>query len=128
MASQTKDQVGEPAEHVQVQDLNEEEFDQLPFGAIQLDEEGRILRYNGYESELSGIHKQNAIGKHFFRELAPCTDVREFHGRFKEGVARKQLYEKFSYHFAFRRNPTDVTVTLFYSDITKSVWVFVRPV
>jgi len=115
-------------ERVRVEELPEAEFNGLPFGAIQLDEEGRILRYNDYESQLSGVEQDSAIGKHFFTELAPCTDVKEFHGRFKAGVARKNLNEQFRYHFSFKRNPIDVTVTLFYSELTKSIWVFVRPV
>jgi photoactive yellow protein len=115
-------------ERIQVKDLSESELEQLPFGAIQLDTAGLILRYNGFESRLSGIHRNRALGKHFFTQLAPCTNVKEFYGRFQEGVARKRLHEKFRYHFSFKRNPVDVTVTLFYSDLTESIWVFVRPV
>lgn len=103
------------------------ELDKLPFGAIQLDAEGKVLRFNFYESKLSNLSKDQVIGKHFFKEVAPCTDVREFHGRFKEGIAKKQLLAKFNYHFAFKQNPRDVQVTLFYSDLNDTVWVFVRP-
>src|ERR1700729_3121179 len=88
--SQQKDPVTLITERMGAQTLPEEEFNSLPFGAIQLDEEGRILRYNAFESKLSGIARDKALGKHFFTELAPCTDVKEFHGRFKEGVARKK--------------------------------------
>ena len=113
---------------VDVDNLSEEELDHLPFGAIQLDTSGLVLRYNSYESSLSRVHKANALGRHFFREVAPCTNVREFYGRFQQGVAEKHLYEKFRYHFAFKHNPMDVTITLFYSELTSSIWVFVRPV
>ncbi|HEX4489353.1 MAG TPA: PAS domain-containing protein [Terriglobales bacterium] len=115
-------------ERIQMKDLTEAELEQLPFGAIQLDTAGRILRYNGFESKLSGIHRNRALGKHFFTELAPCTNVKEFYGRFQEGVARKRMHEKFRYHFSFKKNPIDVTITLFYSDLTDSIWVFARPV
>jgi hypothetical protein len=54
--------------------------------------------------------------------------VKAFHGKFKDGVARQKLYETFRYHFSFKKNPRDVTVTLFYSKITGSTWVFIRPV
>lgn len=114
-------------ERIQVQDLSEEELEHLPFGAIQLDTTGRILRFNGFESKISGVAKAQAVGKMFFTEVAPCTNVKEFYGRFKEGVARKRLHEKFRYHYSFKRNPLDVTITLFYSDLTQSIWVFVRP-
>jgi photoactive yellow protein len=108
--------------------MPEEELDHLPFGAIQLDTDGNILKYNAYESRLAGINQSDAIGRNLFTEIAPCTNVKEFYGRFKAGVQKKMLHEKFRYHFVFEPNPVDVTVTLFYSDITRSVWVFVRPV
>lgn len=107
--------------------MDESELDGLPHGAIQLDETGTILKYNLYESNMANVPKSIAIGRNFFKEIAPCTDVQEFYGKFKEGVAAKNLYAKFRYHFAFKKNPRDVVVTLFYSDITHSVWVFVRP-
>jgi len=66
--------------------------------------------------------------KHFFTEVAPYTNVKEFHGRFLAGVAKKVLHTKFRYHFSFKKNLRDVSVTLFYSDITDSIWVFIRPV
>lgn len=119
---------GDAIERIQVQDLSENELEDLPFGAIQLDTTGKILRFNGFESKISGVAKDDAVGKMFFTEIAPCTNVKEFYGRFKEGVARKRLHEKFRYHYSFKRNPMDVTITLFYSDLTQSIWVFVRPV
>lgn len=122
------DLVGGGKGRVSIDALNPAQLDALPFGAIQLDREGIILQYNDYESRLAGVDKSQAIGKNFFTEVAPCTDVREFRGRFSEGVVRKQLHEKFQYHFAFKKNPLDVTVSLYYSELTDSTWVFIRPV
>jgi photoactive yellow protein len=107
--------------------MKETELDALPLGAIQLDAQGNILKYNAFESRLANVPKNMAVGKNFFRQVAPCTDVKEFYGRFKEGVAAKKLHEKFRYHFFFKKNPRDVVITLFYSGITATVWVFVRP-
>ncbi len=103
------------------------ELDDLPFGAIQLDADGRVKSYNLFEQKLANLSQDRVIGKHFFTQVAPCTDVKEFHGRFKEGVARKELHAKFRYHFAFKDKPRDVQITLYYSDITRSVWVLVQP-
>ena len=122
------DLVGGGKDRVSIDTLNPAQLDSLPFGAIQLDNEGRILQYNDYESRLAGIDKSKAIGKNFFTEIAPCTDVKEFRGRFTEGVARKQLHVKFRYLFAFKKNPREVTVNLYYSELTGSTWVFIRPV
>lgn len=110
-----------------VDGMNETELDQLPHGAIQLDRHGNVLKFNLQEQKLANLDKRSVIGNNFFKQVAPCTDVQEFHGRFSEGVAAKKLHAKFRYHFAFRQNPRDVIVTLFYSDITDTVWVFVHP-
>lgn len=113
--------------YTKIDHLNEKELDSLPHGAIQLDATGKILKFNAYESQLANMEKSSVIGKNFFKEVAPCTDVQEFHGRFAKGVAAKNLHEKFRYRFAFKQQPRDVIVTLFYSDITNTVWVFVHP-
>jgi photoactive yellow protein len=107
--------------------MNEKELDALPHGAIQLDSLGTVLRYNAYEQKLAGLTKEKVVGKNFFEQVAPCTDVQEFYGRFRDGVAQKKLHCKFRYHFSFKVNPRDVTVTLFYSERDETVWVFVQP-
>jgi len=95
---------------------------------IQLDAEGKVLKYNAYEARIAGLTKEKVVGLNFFKQVAPCTDVKEFYGRFREGVAARKLHSKFRYHFSFKRNPLDVTVTLFYSSRDNTVWVFVQPI
>ena len=108
--------------------LTVEQLDGLPFGAIQLDREGKILSYNTAESALTGRDPKAVVGRNFFTEVAPCTNVRAFAGRFREGVARGELHEAFPYRFDFEMAPRNVTVTLFYSQTTGTAWVFVREV
>jgi photoactive yellow protein len=106
--------------------MNPEQLDELPFGAIRLDNEGKILSYNMGEARLTGRVPQKVIGKNFFTEVAPCTNVQGFAGKFREGVARQDMHEIFPYRFDFEMAPRDVTVTLFYSRQTETAWVFVR--
>jgi photoactive yellow protein len=101
------------------------ELDALPFGMIQLDAGGRILKYNAVESRLASLPQAQAVGKQFFTEVAPCTKVQAFYGRFREGVIRESLDVTFQFHFAFKQHPRDVTVRLFYSRRTRSVWVII---
>ena len=108
-----------------VDTMSPEELDRLPYGMIQLDRTGRILNYNAVESKLASLRKEDAIGKQFFTEIAPCTKVQEFHGRFKEGVIREALDTSFRFHFAFKQSPRDVTVRLLYSKRTRTVWVLI---
>ncbi|HEX7154678.1 MAG TPA: PAS domain-containing protein [Thermoanaerobaculia bacterium] len=106
--------------------MNEGELDTLPFGAIRLDPHGKVLSYNKTEAKLTGRDPQRVIGRNFFTEVAPCTNVQAFAGRFREGVEKKDMHVIFPYRFDFEMAPRDVTVTLFYSKQTESAWVFVR--
>jgi photoactive yellow protein len=112
--------------YARIDTMTSDELDQLPRGAIQLDTSGKILQYNLYEQRIANIKKIYAMGRNFFTEVAPCTDVKEFHGRFIEGVNKKSLHETFRYHFPFNKNPIDVSITLHYSEGSNTVWVFVR--
>ena len=101
-------------------------LDSLPFGAIELDEEGRILRYNQTEAHISGRTAEDVVGRNFFTEVAPCTNVQEFAGRFRQGMKDRELDAVFPYLFDFRMAPTQVWVRLYYSQATGKAWVFVR--
>jgi photoactive yellow protein len=106
--------------------MSTEELDALPFGAIRLDKDGKILAYNMTESKLTGRDPKRVIGRNFFTDVAPCTNVQTFAGRFREGVAKGDMHVIFPYRFDFEMAPRDVTVTLFYSQQTSTAWVFVR--
>jgi photoactive yellow protein len=110
-----------------VNSISEEELDSLPYGVIQLDAEGAVLRYNAFEAGLSGLARQKVVGKNFFKQVAPCTDIQQFYGRFRDGVAAGQLHCTFRFYFAFERSPRDVSVSLFYNERDKTIWVLVQP-
>ena len=55
-------------------------IDDLPFGVIRLDPEGRVVFYNAAERRFSG-YRGMALGRSFFGEVAPCMDNDEFRGR-----------------------------------------------
>ena len=54
-------------------DLDDAALDQLPFGVVCLDggERMKVVRMNRTESEATGIQRWRAIGREFFREIAP---------------------------------------------------------
>lgn len=107
--------------------LTEDELDRLPVGMIQLDRSGTVLKYNQAESRLAEFRKENALGRNFFDEVAPCTRVQEFQGRFREGVARRSLHTVFPYEFQFRDGRRkDVIISMFYSQSTDTIWVQVQ--
>lgn len=110
----------------QIDRMNEHDLDRLPFGAIRLNADGTIVSYNQHEARLTGRSPERVLGKNFFTEVAPCTNVQTFAGRFREGIAKGDMHAIFPYRFDFEMAPRDVTVTLFYSKQTNSAWVFVR--
>lgn len=108
-----------------VEDLSETDLDELPFGMIQLDRTGRILKFNQTEAKLARINRDRQLGKNFFDDVAPCTKVREFYGRFLSGVNNRALYETFGFVFKFDHGWRNVAITLFYAEKTDSVWVLI---
>ena len=107
--------------------LSGTELDELPVGVIQLDRDGTVVQYNETESSLARVSQSDVVGRNFFRDIAPCTAVRDFQGRFEEGVAREDLDATFEYRFRFPDDRVkDVTITMSYRPHTGMVWVVVE--
>jgi photoactive yellow protein len=105
--------------------MSPEEFDRLPFGAIKLDAEGRVAGYNAAEAALARRSIQATLGRRFFEEIAPCTNVEGFRGRLDALVARgEEATERFDFRFLFPWGARDVRIRLMVlRDGTR--WVFV---
>lgn len=112
--------VGEELRHA-----SEDELNRAPFGIIKIDDAGTVQFYNRYESNLSGIDPDEAIGTNFFTELAPCSNNPLFLGRFKEGVEKGELDEYFTYTFTYKMRPTLVDVRL-YRDEAGNNWIMIQ--
>ena len=108
-----------------VDSLGTSDLDALPFGMIQLDRTGKILKFNRTEANLARINQERQLGRNFFDDVAPCTKVREFYGRFQEGLEKRSLYETFGFVFKFDHGWRNVAITMMYSEKTDSVWVLV---
>ncbi len=106
--------------------MNENDLDNLAFGAIQLDAAGTILAYNAAEGEITGRDPEAVKGKNFFTEVAPCTNTEEFFGMFSKGVASGNLNSLFEYVFDYNMQPTKVQVHMKKSLQGDSYWVFVK--
>ena len=80
--------------------LSNEELDALPYGIITVDQQGTVIHYSRQEQELSGKRDSDVKGKNFFTEVAPCTAVKEFQGRFQSFLQLRR-----------RRNLKNLTLT-----------------
>lgn len=109
-----------------VSDLSDSEVDELAFGAIQLDANGTIQKYNAAEGDITGRDPDEVIGENFFEDVAPCTKSEEFYGRFKEGVESGELNTIFEYTFDYNMEPTKVKVHMKKALVGDNYWVFVK--
>ena len=114
------------ASATELSQMSREELDALPFGAVRLSAQGTIMSYNMAEGRLSGRTPERVLGRNFFRDVAPCTDVREFHGRFTELFKEPgSLLNEFSFVFAFDP-PMRVNITLLRDRGDNSVWALIE--
>lgn len=93
---------------LRLQALDDDELDELPFGVIEMDLEGTVLRYNATESRYSGLPRDRVVGRHFFRDVAPCSNNR----RVAQRYAQEALDETIAYTFALRLQPVPVTLRM----------------
>jgi photoactive yellow protein len=106
--------------------LSDEEIDNLMYGAVELDAEGKILRYNIAESELTGRRPEDVIGRNFFNDVAPCTRSDEFSGRFFNGVKTGEFNAVFEYVFDHEMTPTKVRILMIKSVARDSYWLLIK--
>lgn len=87
------------------------DLDTLPFGVIVVDRRGNILEYNAYEREMAQMGDRPMVGRNFFHDVAPCTAIREFEGRFESFLdSQDTSIEPFQFIFPFARGPQRVGV------------------
>lgn len=106
-------QTDDPAIHAveRLAAMSIEEVDALPYGFIILDEEGTVLLYNRYEARMSRLDAPRVLSRNFFRDIAPCTRVEAFHGRFRALLRDDSRdTERFSFRFHFLHGAQNVTV------------------
>nr|WP_298374018.1 photoactive yellow protein [uncultured Halomonas sp.] len=106
--------------------MSDKQLNDVAFGAIELDKNGTILKYNAAEGDITGRNPSEVIGKNFFRDVAPCTNRPEFKGRFDEGVKNDNLNTLFEYTFDYNMKPTKVKVHMKKALSGGSYWVFVK--
>jgi len=101
----------EPFDLDRAKSLVGDELDALPFGVIVVDRKGTILEYNAYESEFAGFARARVLGRNFFHDVAPCTAIQEFEGRFVSWLESSETsIEPFEFEFPFTRGAQRVSV------------------
>ncbi len=110
-------------------DYDRRSFDDLPFGVVEVDSDGHVLTYNRWEEELAGRTRSQTLGRNFFRDVAPCTGVTEFEGRFREMVAGGvPARERLEFLFRFPGEDILVSVALTWDPNRQRGFVLVQKV
>lgn len=109
--------------------LTRDDLDCLPFGIVRLDEHDVVIAYNRAEASMAHLDRERVMGRNFFREVAPCTDVRELAGWIREArrtgeSARTEL--DFVFRFPFGEKL--VSIVLAHDAHSRATTLLVREV
>lgn len=104
--------------------FNETVLDELPVGLVVLDRHGYVVKYNRFEERLARRSRHEVIGRHFFQDVAVCTDVPEISGLFAEHIDSNTLAAEldFSFNLPFQPQARDVRLRLRSVDVKGRVF------
>lgn len=111
----------------QLDALSEEQLNQLPCGTIRVNADGVILFYSRSQAKLVNREPTAVLGRNFFSEVAPCTVVPEFYGRFRQGVLTGNLSTAFEFVFDFEMRPVQVRIQMRASNRAGEFWILIEP-
>ncbi len=100
--------------------------EKLPFGAILLNRQGKIVKYNAAEGIIAGRNPAEVMGKDFFNEIAPCAKGKRFHGEFLKFAQTGQVNTMFDYTFEYKMKPVKVRIHLKANAGGENCWLFVK--
>ena len=88
-------------------------FDALPLGLIVLDRDARVVVYNRAEERMAARSRDKVMGSKFFEVVAPCMDVRQLGGQFREKIGSPMdVSVEMSFPFPFMDQPREVKVRM----------------
>lgn len=98
-------------------------LDACTFGIIGLAPDGTVVQFNAYESRRAGMSRELVMGRHFFTEVAPCTNNYMVATRYE---AEPALDEAIPYVFTLRMRPTPVELRLLKQPDAARMYLLVR--
>lgn len=104
-------------------------FDDLPIGAVLLNDKAKIVKYNRTEGELTNRDPNQVIGMNFFLSLAVCGVSEQFQGRFKTALKAMNYDQIFPFVFFHEMPETPMMVRMCKPRVATGephVWVLVR--
>lgn len=104
--------------------LGADEFSRLPFGAAELDRDGKVVAYNDTEPDDGGPARPALVGRDFFGDVARWAANSLIAQQFRHGVENGNLNVVFD--CAVPRLSQKVRIHLKVSPILGTFWVFIK--
>lgn len=117
---------GDPQLAGKIDAMSQQELDDLPFGVLKLDAQGRIVGYNRIEAEIAEVDFAKQINHNFFTEIAPCMDNPFFRGRFEEGIQAGGLALDFEFETDMDPRAEHIRVRMLTSRVPQQYWVVIK--
>lgn len=117
---------GDPDLAAKVEEMTKAERDQLPFGMLKLDRDGRVVGYNKVEEQIAGIDYAQYMSYNFFTEIAPCMDNPFFRGRFEQGIAEGRLAMDFEFESDTDPRAEHIRVRMLNAREPNTYWIFIK--
>ena len=92
--------------------MNISSHSRLPFGLLELDTSGAVIRYSPASERNSDVKAQDVLGRHFFTEVVSNDQVKDFQARFQLFMAHGQTVDRFSTVFDSEEGQIKVQILL----------------
>lgn len=84
-------------------------YDSQNFGIVKMSHDGKVIDYNNWQSKFTGMSKDAVMGKHFFSQVAPCTNNFMVSQKYESS---SELNEALDYTFTLKMSPTMVKLRM----------------
>ena len=84
-------------------------YDSAGFGIVKMDHDGKVTDYNSSQVSHTGMSKAAVMGKHFFSQVAPCTNNFMVAQKYENNPS---LNEAIDYTFTLKMAPTPVKLRM----------------
>lgn len=108
--------------------LDDKAFDELPFGVIGFGSDGLVKRYNRFETEATGLLRENVLGKHVFTDIAQCMNNFLVAQRYEDAwTSATPLDATLDYVLTWRMKPVKVKLRLLWQKHSELAFIALTP-
>jgi photoactive yellow protein len=91
---------------------NQAHLKALPFGLLELDPAGVVVRYSPALEQNPKVKSDDVLGRNFFTEVVPAPEVKDHQARFRLFMAQGQTRDQFSATFPSEEGQIKVQILL----------------